>query len=463
MSARYVSAGTYGARATSIQYGDLARGPDLRDGLGADGRAGRLGALQHGLVGPRPRTTAGPGWTRRRGAGRPTTTGAGATWTATGRWAPGPRDRAARTTRPRSWRSSASPAASSVGAGRPRAWAGWRSAGASRSCPGGARRGAASRDRLARLGRPARREQRGRHNTTVVNVQNITVYRNAVVPHAVVAVDRARFGHGPITGARIVQVDGQRLRPLPGAPQISATPASFTPTLAHGVRPPEGILKRSVIATRPAHREARRRRRERRAGRVAGGVHASAASCRDQARAAGAGRPGPAPAFRPWRPRNGGAPDGRPEGAARAAPTSYDSVGPAFQRPGRRGDAGGPAARGRAGRAPARRSHRASRPSRRRPCGRVRTWGNPGTLRVGRSPVTRPPTGAAPSAARQVNAPPASPKGRMAPPPAVRQAPGHARYARPRGDRVRAPARRKRYPDGHGLFGRSSDSSRAPA
>ena len=78
------------------------------------------------------------------------------------------------------------------------------------------------------------------NNTSVVNVQNITVYRNASVPRAVVAVDRAGFGRGPITYARVLQVDGQKLRPVSGAPQISPTPASFAPTLAHGVRPPRG-------------------------------------------------------------------------------------------------------------------------------------------------------------------------------------------------------------------------------
>ena len=91
-------------------------------------------------------------------------------------------------------------------------------------------------------------------NTTVVNVQNITVYRNVSVPRAVVAVDRARFGHGPITAARVMQVDAQRLRPLHAGPEISPAPASFAPTTVRGVRPPEESLKRPVVATRPAHR-----------------------------------------------------------------------------------------------------------------------------------------------------------------------------------------------------------------
>lgn len=45
------------------------------------------------------------------------------------------------------------------------------------------------------------------NQTTVVHVQNITVYRNTTVPNAVVAVQHERFGRGPITEARVRQVD----------------------------------------------------------------------------------------------------------------------------------------------------------------------------------------------------------------------------------------------------------------
>ena len=91
-------------------------------------------------------------------------------------------------------------------------------------------------------------------HATVVNVQNITVYRNASVPRAVVAVDRARFGHGPITGRRIAHVDGQRLRPLPGAPQIAATPSSLVPSTTRGIRPPEATVKRLELEPERARR-----------------------------------------------------------------------------------------------------------------------------------------------------------------------------------------------------------------
>jgi uncharacterized protein DUF6600 len=85
-------------------------------------------------------------------------------------------------------------------------------------------------------------------NTTIVNVQNITVYRNATVPRAVVAVDQDHFGHGPVPVKRIVQVDPQRLRPLPGGPQIPTTPGSLTPTTARGVRPAPEVLKHLEVA-----------------------------------------------------------------------------------------------------------------------------------------------------------------------------------------------------------------------
>jgi hypothetical protein len=88
-------------------------------------------------------------------------------------------------------------------------------------------------------------------NTTVVNVQNINVYRNTSVRNAVVAVNENRFGRGPVTAARVSQVDVKDLRPTHAAPQVTATPASFVPAASRGVRPPEESLKRSVVATRP--------------------------------------------------------------------------------------------------------------------------------------------------------------------------------------------------------------------
>jgi len=89
------------------------------------------------------------------------------------------------------------------------------------------------------------------NNTTVVNVQNINVYRNSSVQNAVVAVHENHFGQGPITSARVAQVDVTNLRPTHTAPQLATTPASFVPSASRGIRPPEGSVQRPVVATRP--------------------------------------------------------------------------------------------------------------------------------------------------------------------------------------------------------------------
>jgi hypothetical protein len=50
-------------------------------------------------------------------------------------------------------------------------------------------------------------------------------------------------------------VEVQSLQPIHTAPQVAATPASFVATATRGIRPPEASLKRSVVATRPPHRQ----------------------------------------------------------------------------------------------------------------------------------------------------------------------------------------------------------------
>jgi len=89
--------------------------------------------------------------------------------------------------------------------------------------------------------------------TTVVQVQNINVYRNAAVHNALVAVDENHFGRGRISSFRIAGVNTQNLRPIHTAPRLNATPAGFEPDVRRGIRPPERNLKRPVVATRPPH------------------------------------------------------------------------------------------------------------------------------------------------------------------------------------------------------------------
>jgi len=90
-------------------------------------------------------------------------------------------------------------------------------------------------------------------NTTLVDVQNITVYHNTNVRNAVVVVNENRFGHGRIGRARVTTLDVRSLQPIHTAPQVAATPGSFVPTARRGVRPSEEILRRSVVATRAPH------------------------------------------------------------------------------------------------------------------------------------------------------------------------------------------------------------------
>jgi hypothetical protein len=88
------------------------------------------------------------------------------------------------------------------------------------------------------------------NRTTVVNVRNITVYRNVGVQNAVVAVRPDRFGRGPVGDARIRQVDTRRLEPVRGAVDLRPDRASFAAASGRGVRPPESVLARPTVATR---------------------------------------------------------------------------------------------------------------------------------------------------------------------------------------------------------------------
>ena len=94
------------------------------------------------------------------------------------------------------------------------------------------------------------------HNTTVVSVQEINGYRNAGVRNAVVAVNENHFGRGPIQSARVTRIDEKSIRPIQNAPQVRAAPASFAASERRGIQPPERVLGRPVVATRPPHARA---------------------------------------------------------------------------------------------------------------------------------------------------------------------------------------------------------------
>lgn len=90
------------------------------------------------------------------------------------------------------------------------------------------------------------------NRTTVVNVNTINVYRNVTVQNAVVRVPQERFGRGvPVHEARVAQVDVRQLQPVRGTLPVRPTPASFVAASGTAVRPPEPVVSRRVIATRP--------------------------------------------------------------------------------------------------------------------------------------------------------------------------------------------------------------------
>jgi hypothetical protein len=95
------------------------------------------------------------------------------------------------------------------------------------------------------------------NRTTIVHAHEVKTYRNAGVPHAVTAVPRDRFGHGPVPRAPVT-ADVSHLEPIRGKLDIAPTRTSLVPDTARGVRPPEGALRRAVVATRPPDDSTRR-------------------------------------------------------------------------------------------------------------------------------------------------------------------------------------------------------------
>jgi len=89
------------------------------------------------------------------------------------------------------------------------------------------------------------------NRTTVVNVNTINVYRNVTVQNAVVAVPQERFGRVPVHEARVAQVDVRQLQPVHGTLRVTPAPASFVASSGAAIRPPETVVSRRVIATRP--------------------------------------------------------------------------------------------------------------------------------------------------------------------------------------------------------------------
>jgi hypothetical protein len=87
------------------------------------------------------------------------------------------------------------------------------------------------------------------NRTTIVNVSNITVYRNVNVTHAVVGVPADHFGRGQARIVRISQTEVQHLRPVHGALDVRPVAASLVPGAGPGINPPAALRDRPVVAT----------------------------------------------------------------------------------------------------------------------------------------------------------------------------------------------------------------------
>ena len=95
------------------------------------------------------------------------------------------------------------------------------------------------------------------NRTTIVNVNEIHVYRNTSVQNAVVAVQGDRFGRARVQESRVTTVDVRRLEPVRGPLRVTPSSASLMPATGPAVRPPDTTLSRRVVATRPLPRRER--------------------------------------------------------------------------------------------------------------------------------------------------------------------------------------------------------------
>lgn len=88
------------------------------------------------------------------------------------------------------------------------------------------------------------------HNT-VVNVSNINYY-NTRVNNAVVATTHEHFGRGHVHDAPLRVRETRQLRHVHGALPVKPGPASVVTGAPSRIRPPEQVLSRPVVTTRPA-------------------------------------------------------------------------------------------------------------------------------------------------------------------------------------------------------------------
>lgn len=85
---------------------------------------------------------------------------------------------------------------------------------------------------------------------TVINVTNIN-YRNTRVRNAVVATTREHFGRGHVRDTPLPVTQTRELTHIRGTLPVQAGPANLVAGAPRSTRPPEAVLSRPVISTRP--------------------------------------------------------------------------------------------------------------------------------------------------------------------------------------------------------------------
>jgi hypothetical protein len=91
------------------------------------------------------------------------------------------------------------------------------------------------------------------NRTTIVQVTNITVYKNVHVHNAVVTVPGDRFGHGTVRPVRLEDARVRELTPVRGALEVKPVAASVMSAERSATQPPAAIHERRVVATRAPH------------------------------------------------------------------------------------------------------------------------------------------------------------------------------------------------------------------
>jgi len=84
------------------------------------------------------------------------------------------------------------------------------------------------------------------------NVSHIT-YNNSRVNNAVIATTNEHFGNGRVHELPVHVTQTQELSHVHGALPVKPRPASLVAGAQNGTRPPESMLSRPVVATRPQH------------------------------------------------------------------------------------------------------------------------------------------------------------------------------------------------------------------